>query len=98
MIENIPNMATTDVVDPVLHTQIPAERLVDWIDQAILYKVLGPDTETDLAKTRRGKLRTHGIRTATQLVRAYAKRVVTPSRLSSIEPWTVTNAPARSGR
>jgi hypothetical protein len=70
-IENVPNMATADMVDLVLHTQIPAERLVDWIDQAILYKALGPDPETDLAKTRRGRLRTDGIRTATQIVRVY---------------------------
>jgi hypothetical protein len=70
-IENVPNMATADIVDLVLHTQIPAERLVDWIDQAILYKALGPETEQDFAKTRRGKLRNRGIRTATQLVRVY---------------------------
>jgi hypothetical protein len=70
-IENVPNMATADIVDLVLHTQIPAERLVDWIDQAILYKALGPEPEQDFAKTRRGKLRNRGIRTATQLVRVY---------------------------
>ncbi len=70
-IENVPNMATADIVDLVLHTQIPAERLVDWIDQAILYKALGPEAEQDFGKTRRGKLRNHGIRTATQLVRVY---------------------------
>jgi len=70
-VENIPNMATADVVDLVLHTQIPAERLIDWMDQAILYKALGPEVEPDLAKTRRGKLRAQGIRTATQLVRVY---------------------------
>ena len=70
-IENVPNMATADMVDLVLHTQIPAERLVDWVDQAILYKVLGPDPPTkekDFGETRRGKLRARGIRTATQLV------------------------------
>jgi hypothetical protein len=70
-IENVPNMATADIVDLLIHTQIPAERLVDWIDQAILYKALGPESERDFAKTRRGKLREHGIRTATQLVRSY---------------------------
>lgn len=70
-VENVPNMATADMVDLVLHTQIPAERLVDWIDQAILFKALGPDPEDDLPKTRRGRLRAQGIRTATQLVRVY---------------------------
>jgi hypothetical protein len=68
-IENVPNMATADVVDLVLHTQIPADRLVDWVDQAILLKTLGPELETDLSRTRRGRLRIRGIRTATQLVR-----------------------------
>jgi len=76
-VENIPNMATADVVDLVLHTQIPAERLIDWMDQAILYKALGPEVEPDLAKTRRGKLRAQGIRTATQLVRVYRNADVT---------------------
>ncbi len=71
-IENVPNMATADMVDLVLHTQISTERLVDWIDQAILYKALGPEAETDFVKTRRGKLRALGIRTATQLVRVYS--------------------------
>ena len=66
-------MATADMVDLVLHTQIPAERLVDWIDQALLYKVLGPDAETDLQKTRRGRLRALGVRTATQLVRVHVR-------------------------
>jgi hypothetical protein len=70
-IENVPNMATADVVDLMLHTQIPAERLLDWVDQAILFKVLGPDKEKDLPTTRRGRLRIGGMRTATQLVHAY---------------------------
>jgi hypothetical protein len=71
-IENVPNMATADVVDLMLQTQIPAERLVDWVDQAILYKVLGPDSDSESKSTRRSRLRTGGIRTATQLVRVYA--------------------------
>ena len=79
-IENVPNMATADMVDLVLHTQIPAERLVDWIDQAILYKNLGPESETDFAKTRRGRLRAWGIRTATQLVRIYTNADETKRR------------------
>lgn len=68
-IENVPNMASADMVDLVLHTQTPAERLVDRIDQAIRYRALGPEAETDFTTTRRGKLRAQGNRTATQFIR-----------------------------
>jgi hypothetical protein len=59
-VENVPNMASVDVVELMLHTQIPMERLVSWIDQAILLTILGvAGAET------RDKLRKLGLRTAT---------------------------------
>lgn len=67
-IENVPNMATACVVDLLLNTRIPPDRLVDWVDQAILYTAIGTD-EQQLA--RRGKLRACGIRTASALVDAF---------------------------
>jgi hypothetical protein len=67
-IENVPNMATACVVDLLLNTRIPPDRLVDWVDQAILYTAIGTDEEQ---LTRRGKLRACGIRTASALVDAY---------------------------
>ena len=73
-IENVPNMATVNVVDTLLHTQIPAERLISWIDQAILYSVLGPEpkcNDDQKPVTRREKLRKLGIRNATQIVEAW---------------------------
>lgn len=70
-IENVPNMATADIVDLILHTQIPAERVIAWVDESILHLVLGQDQENNLEKTRRWKLRQHGIGTASQLVFAY---------------------------
>lgn len=70
-VENIPNMATVNVVDILLHTQIPAERLVSWIDQAILYSVLGPEPEQD-ENSRASKLRKLGIRSATQIVDSWS--------------------------
>jgi len=69
-VENIPNMATVNVVDVLLHTQIPAERLVSWIDQAILYSVLGPEEEQD-ENSRAFKLRQLGIRSATHIVECW---------------------------
>lgn len=64
-IENVPNMATIDVVQFMLHTPFPPERIVDWVDQAMLYTHLGPAGES--WKT----LRKHGIRTATEFIEAH---------------------------
>jgi hypothetical protein len=38
-----------------------------WIDQAILYNCLGPESETDAKEPLKHTLRTLGIHTATQL-------------------------------
>ena len=67
-IENVPNMATADIVDLMLHTQIPAERLVSWVDQAILYTVIGASDAKDPMIAR---LRSLGLRSATQLVHVW---------------------------
>ena len=69
-VENAPNLATSDIVDLLLHTKMPSDRLVDWIDQAILITYLGP-AETgethDGTPTLRDQLKAYGIRTATAL-------------------------------
>jgi hypothetical protein len=62
-VENVPNMASVDVVELMLHTQIPVERLVTWIDQAILYTALGSGGDAT-----RDKLREFALRTATQVL------------------------------
>ena len=57
-IENIPNMATTEIVDLMLSTRFPPDRIIDWVDQAIFFTHLGPDEEEknkDGEKNRRGK-------------------------------------------
>jgi hypothetical protein len=64
-IENVPNMATADVVDLLLNTRIPPNRLVDWVDQAILETQLGTENK-ELRKT----LHAEGIRTATEYLQA----------------------------
>ncbi|MCK5602238.1 hypothetical protein KAR91_10225, partial [Candidatus Pacearchaeota archaeon] len=40
-IENIENLVHHDLIDSMLMTRIPVPRLVDWIDQGILYLHLG---------------------------------------------------------
>lgn len=58
------NLATADLVDVMLNTRIPVERLVDWVDQSLLYlHTTQDDRET---------LRRYGVRTATDLLDAFA--------------------------
>lgn len=70
-IEDMQNLATANVVDVMLRTRIPVDRLIDWIDQAHLDLHLWPeeDEKDNLIwewKIRK-ELRRHGIRTATDL-------------------------------
>jgi hypothetical protein len=67
-IEDMQNLATADIVNLMLYTRVPVERLIDWIDQSHLYlrvKVCNRDECTHRLCTRR--LRELGIRTATDL-------------------------------
>ena len=72
-IENIPNMATADIVELMVQTRLTADQIIDWVDQAILYTCLGPDDTKSDDKSPRRRLRAHGIRTATSLLVAYQK-------------------------
>jgi hypothetical protein len=66
-IENVPNMASADLPELMINTRFPAHRVIDWVDQAILYTCIGSEGK----KERRDRLRLHGIRTATALTEAY---------------------------
>ena len=68
-IENIPNMSTTDLVELFINTRFPPERIIDWVDQAILYTQIGAKD-----KEFRDELRLYGIRTATSFLEASAVR------------------------
>jgi hypothetical protein len=68
-IEDMQNLATCNLVDVMLNTRIPVERLVDWIDQSILFLHLGKPVEGD--GNPRDQLRRFGIRTATDLEDAF---------------------------
>jgi hypothetical protein len=61
-ITNVQALAHHDVVDLTLSTRIPFERVVNWVDQAVLYEhVRGTD---------RSALRGYGVLTACDLVRS----------------------------
>ena len=68
-IENIPNMATADIVDLMLNTRFPPHRIVDWVDQSILYTAANADGDKENGARRR-LLQQAGIRTASALVEA----------------------------
>jgi len=82
-ITNIQALAHHDLVDLLLETRIPAGRLVDWVDQAILYlHIVYPAENAAIApgcsrkpaqRLRQQRLRRLGIRTATDLLAVYAK-------------------------
>jgi len=68
-IEDLQGLTTANLVDVLLHTRVPVARLVDWLDQAFLYLRL-PDGED--GKAVRGRLRSLGIRGATDLERVWS--------------------------
>ena len=75
-IENIPNMATADIVDLMISTRFPPDRIIDWVDQAILLTQLGPEQKGGAKgeqSSRRHMLRLQGVRTATSLIDAVEK-------------------------
>jgi hypothetical protein len=107
-IENVPNMATADVVELFLNTRIPPNRLIDWVDQAILYTHLSPGADEKdrairkLEERRRGQLRSLGVRTATSFVelpvqdpavrRALRSKGLDPGALGLLQEAVKSNA------
>jgi hypothetical protein len=75
-ITNVEALAHHDLLDLFFKTRIPATRLIDWVDQAILVMYLGPAPDGGSDNTVRAAsgpelrcaLRTQGVRTATDLV------------------------------
>ena len=86
-VENIENLAHHDLIDLIVHTRIPVPRLVDWVDQAILYLHLGVDNDfedagddkaataadADVGRRHLQVLKQNGIRNATGLERAFQR-------------------------
>lgn len=50
-ISNVPNLATANVVDLMLTTRISSERIIYWVDQAILYSTIGMEPSIDITTT-----------------------------------------------
>jgi len=65
-IEDMQNLATASLVDLMLNTRIPVERLVDWVDQSLLSLHLSNHV-VEGQESNHEKLRRYGIRTATDL-------------------------------
>jgi hypothetical protein len=77
-VTNVEGLAHHDIVELLLKTRIPASRLLDWVDQAILFIhcscTCDPAEKRDeVGPSALAQLRAHGIRTATELRRAYDK-------------------------
>jgi hypothetical protein len=68
-VNNVEALAHHDVIDLMLQTRIPVPRLVDWVDQAILYLHVGGYGDGKDGERRRAldSLGMYGIRTATDL-------------------------------
>jgi hypothetical protein len=76
-VNNVEALAHHDVIDLMLQTRIPAPRLVDWLDQAILYLHVGGygGAEDQSRRTALDELGRYGIRTATDLEGAVAAAI-----------------------
>jgi hypothetical protein len=72
-VTNVEGLAHHDLVDLMLQTRIPATRLLDWVDQAILHLHTNTHWQDEGSFNLLGNLRQHGIRTATGLVEAHAQ-------------------------
>ena len=67
-IESVESLAHANLIELILRTRIPASRLVDLFDQAVLYLHLCQGTQPP--EPARSRLREFGIRTATDFERA----------------------------
>lgn len=96
-IENIPNMASAEIVDLMISTRFPPDRIIDWVDQSILFTYLGPDQEGDKEKgqARRELLRLQGIRTATAFMQAFSLSQ-TKDRKDATDVETILSTASRS--
>jgi hypothetical protein len=90
---NIEALAHGNLVDLLLQTRIPAGRLIDWVDQAILYLHTTLRTAEDRQQDRVlfDALRRLGIRTATDLILATQRPDGADVIVDAIEPFTITS-------
>ena len=68
---NVESLAHHDFIDLMMETRVPVPRLIDWVDQAILYlHVRDAAKDRESSSGLRARLLTYGIRTATDLLAA----------------------------
>jgi hypothetical protein len=77
-VENVPNLATVDMVDLMLSLKVSPHRLIDWIDQAILLTYLDGIDEDPGSSELLKDIKQYGIRTATDLQSACRPASVLP--------------------
>jgi hypothetical protein len=75
---SIQNMAQADLIHLIIHTRFGTQRLVDWIDQAMLLEVLASENP-DTFRQKRAFLNTYGIRAASYVGPIADLNVVTGS-------------------
>lgn len=99
-VSNVEALAHHDLVDLLLRTRIPPSRLIDWVDQAILYihcssSPAGVDGQPK--STTLSHLKGSGIRTATDLENAYTNAATPVARraLLAIVPPSGSHQPLR---
>ena len=79
-VEDMQNLTTMNLVDVMLHTRVPPGRLVDWTDQAfLLIHLERVQRKGQSGGQARLKLRSVGIRTATDFLKAFSKPRPQPS-------------------
>jgi hypothetical protein len=68
-IEDVQHLATANLIDVILGARIPTQRIVDWVDQALLLLRTGlPRIDNLSMRTTYGSLRAIGVRTSTDLL------------------------------
>jgi len=86
-VENVPNMATADMISLLLQTKFPEDRLIKWIDQAILLTYLGPASKKkdNGEPSSRDILASNGITTASELMVAYNDAASDDAKRTALE-------------
>jgi hypothetical protein len=67
-IEDVQHLASANLVDVSLTTRIPMQRVVDWVDQALLLLHAGLPRNDNAERSTYRELRAVGVRTATDLL------------------------------
>jgi hypothetical protein len=106
-ITNIEALAHSDLVELMVQTRIPAPRLVDWVDQSILYLHVPRHDSVSYGDGKAADnlssyevLRRLGIRNATDLIRASSKartRTATDKSEDGEDAFLQILGPARDG-